>query len=236
MYSGKFVFAQVMEHIPMKVFHRCVQTYNGDHKVHSLHLPRPVSLHGFCSVDVSGKPQRDRDLPASTKQQALSYGNTWWHCPQYTLQCQQGARLENIRRLRSSIDKDRQAIVRRRNLGLGTRQYGLRSRFIYHRPVPISFSLGSISFHQISCKTSHIARFARQYPNVYPHFSWKNARCEDIGHTNARSRCFLHYGSRLSAIFRVVAHFPTQPIILLFVGSAQPHHKAANFGFGQTTD
>ncbi len=40
----------------------------------------------------------------------------------------------------------------------------------------------------------------------------------------------------LSAIFRVVAHFPTQPIILLFVGSAQPHHKAANFGFGQTTD
>ncbi len=40
----------------------------------------------------------------------------------------------------------------------------------------------------------------------------------------------------LAAIFRVVAHFPTQPIILLFVGSAQPHHKAANFGFGQTTD
>ncbi len=40
----------------------------------------------------------------------------------------------------------------------------------------------------------------------------------------------------VSAIFRVVAHFPTQPIILLFVGSAQPHHKAANFGFGQTTD
>ncbi len=39
-----------------------------------------------------------------------------------------------------------------------------------------------------------------------------------------------------AAIFRVVAHFPTQPIILLFVGSAQPHHKAANFGFGQTTD
>ncbi len=41
---------------------------------------------------------------------------------------------------------------------------------------------------------------------------------------------------RFAAIFRVVAHFPTQPIILLFVGSAQPHHKAANFGFGQTTD
>ena len=35
MYSGKLVFAQLMEHIPMKVFHHCVQTYNGNHKVKS---------------------------------------------------------------------------------------------------------------------------------------------------------------------------------------------------------
>jgi len=35
MYTGKLVFAQVMEHIPLKVFHRCVQTYNGNHKVKS---------------------------------------------------------------------------------------------------------------------------------------------------------------------------------------------------------
>ena len=33
MYTGKLVFAQVTEHIPMKVFRRCVQTYNGNHKV-----------------------------------------------------------------------------------------------------------------------------------------------------------------------------------------------------------
>jgi hypothetical protein len=35
MYTGKLVFAQVMEHMPMKVFHRCVQTYDGNHKVKS---------------------------------------------------------------------------------------------------------------------------------------------------------------------------------------------------------
>ena len=35
MYTGKLVFAQVMEHMPMKVFRRCVQTYNGNHKVKS---------------------------------------------------------------------------------------------------------------------------------------------------------------------------------------------------------
>jgi hypothetical protein len=35
MFTGKLVFAQVMEHMPLKIFHRCVQTYNGNHKVKS---------------------------------------------------------------------------------------------------------------------------------------------------------------------------------------------------------
>ena len=35
MYTGKLVFAQVMEHMPMNVFRRCVQTYNGNHKIQS---------------------------------------------------------------------------------------------------------------------------------------------------------------------------------------------------------
>jgi hypothetical protein len=33
MHSGKIVFAQVMEHLPMKDFHRCVDRYQGHHKV-----------------------------------------------------------------------------------------------------------------------------------------------------------------------------------------------------------
>ena len=35
MYTGKLVFAQLMEHLPMKVFHRCVRIYNGNHKIKS---------------------------------------------------------------------------------------------------------------------------------------------------------------------------------------------------------
>ena len=33
MYVGKIVFSQVVGHLPMKIFRRCVQKYNGDHKV-----------------------------------------------------------------------------------------------------------------------------------------------------------------------------------------------------------
>jgi len=33
MNQGKFVFAQVMEHVPLHAFHRCVARYSGEHKV-----------------------------------------------------------------------------------------------------------------------------------------------------------------------------------------------------------
>jgi hypothetical protein len=33
MYTGKLIFSQVMEHLPLHVFHQCVDRYNGDFKV-----------------------------------------------------------------------------------------------------------------------------------------------------------------------------------------------------------
>ena len=33
MNEGKYVFAQVMEHLPLSTFHRCVGRYSGEHKV-----------------------------------------------------------------------------------------------------------------------------------------------------------------------------------------------------------
>lgn len=35
MYTGSLVFSQVMEHLPMHVFRRCVQRYRGNHKTKS---------------------------------------------------------------------------------------------------------------------------------------------------------------------------------------------------------
>jgi len=33
MYAGKIVFSQAMDHLPMHIFHRCVNRYQGNHKV-----------------------------------------------------------------------------------------------------------------------------------------------------------------------------------------------------------
>lgn len=35
MYEGKTVFSQIMEYLPLNVFHRCVKKYRGEHKVKS---------------------------------------------------------------------------------------------------------------------------------------------------------------------------------------------------------
>lgn len=35
MHSGKLVFSQIMNHLPLKEFHRCVERYQGHHKVQS---------------------------------------------------------------------------------------------------------------------------------------------------------------------------------------------------------
>ncbi len=35
MHIGKIVFSQVIEHLPMHTFRRCVQRYDGNHKIKS---------------------------------------------------------------------------------------------------------------------------------------------------------------------------------------------------------
>jgi len=32
MNEGKFVFAQLMQHLPLSTFRRCVQLYDGEHR------------------------------------------------------------------------------------------------------------------------------------------------------------------------------------------------------------
>jgi hypothetical protein len=52
MYSGKLVFAQLMEHLPMKIFHRYVQNLQWQLQSEIIQLPRPISMYGFCPANL----------------------------------------------------------------------------------------------------------------------------------------------------------------------------------------
>lgn len=51
MFTGKLVFAQTIDHLPLHTLRRCIQRYEGNHHINKIQLPRSASLHGFRPVD-----------------------------------------------------------------------------------------------------------------------------------------------------------------------------------------
>jgi len=68
MHSGKIVFSQVMDHLPMKEFHRCVDRYQGHHKVQSFSC-----LDQFLSMAFAQLTYREslRDIEACLRAQQM---------------------------------------------------------------------------------------------------------------------------------------------------------------------
>lgn len=68
MHSGKIVFAQIMEYLPLKDFHRCVDRYQGHHKVQSFSC-----LDQFLSMAFAQLTYREslRDIEACLRAQQM---------------------------------------------------------------------------------------------------------------------------------------------------------------------
>jgi Domain of unknown function (DUF4372)/Transposase DDE domain len=68
MNQGKYVFAQVMEHLPLTTFHRCVARYAGTHKVKSFSC-----LDQYLSMAFAQLTYRDslRDIEACLRAQSV---------------------------------------------------------------------------------------------------------------------------------------------------------------------
>jgi Domain of unknown function (DUF4372) len=62
MYLGKTLFAQVMDFLPWKTFHRIVDRYGGDHRTRSLSCAEQVSRHGIRTADIPRELARNRSV------------------------------------------------------------------------------------------------------------------------------------------------------------------------------
>lgn len=71
MHNGRFVFAQVMDYLPMYEFHRCVQQYNGNYRA------RFSCLDQYLSMAFAQLTYREslRDIEACLR----SMQNKWYH-------------------------------------------------------------------------------------------------------------------------------------------------------------
>lgn len=88
MYTGKLLFAQVMDHLPMHTLRRCIQRYNGNRHIKRFSCQDQYRSMAFAQLTYREKLARYRGLPQCSEQQALSHGYTLQRFSQYLGRCQ----------------------------------------------------------------------------------------------------------------------------------------------------
>jgi hypothetical protein len=141
MNQGKLVFAQLMQHLLLSTFRRCVARYQGEFKVQSFSC---LDVHGLRAVDLSRELAGHRSLFARTAIQALSSRDSLHGGAQYFGQRQRRAGLAHLRRFRATSDCYGAialcpGLVRRRSAGDGP-----RTRHHHRRSVSVGFFLGAL--------------------------------------------------------------------------------------------
>lgn len=79
MYTGQYVFAQVMEYLPWPVFRRCVARYGGDHKIKSFSCLDQFRCLAFAQLTWR---ESLRDIEACLRAQSAKLYHLGFRCPQ----------------------------------------------------------------------------------------------------------------------------------------------------------
>lgn len=103
MNQGKLVFAQVMQHLPLTTFRRCVSRYQGEHKVQSFSCLDQFLCMAFAQLTFR-ESLRDIGAAAGSALQALPPWDALAGRAQHVGQRQRGAQLAHLRRLRPESD------------------------------------------------------------------------------------------------------------------------------------
>ena len=148
MHSGKLIFAQLMEHLPLHTFRRCVAKYPGRYPALTF-----SHLDQFLCMAFAQLTYREslRDIETCLRAQS--------------------AKLYHLG-IRGGIARSP------RRLWRGVDEHCLRARLDDHRPVPRAVPVGEVPPGQGRGQAAHPARPARQYPELHPHHGGQAPRRE----------------------------------------------------------
>ena len=74
MYTGRTLFAQLMDFVPWTTFAKIVSRYGGDHRVRTLTCAEQYRAMAFAQLTYREKSARYRDLPVGASYETLPYG------------------------------------------------------------------------------------------------------------------------------------------------------------------
>ena len=194
---GKTLFAQLMDFLPWSTFARIVARYGGDARVRTLCCAEQYRAMAFAQLTYR---ESLRDIEVCLSARASKLYHIGFREPvrrSNSGRRQRDARLAHLRGIRSPSDCPSEEALCQRKPGHGAGQHGLCSGFHDHRSVPVAISMGALSLHQGGGEDAHVARSARQHPELRPHLERQAARRSCSRSAATRSRRHLCHGSRL---------------------------------------
>ena len=186
----------------------------------TLFLSRSVPVHGIRAVDLPRESSRYRNLPAFYATQTLSCRVPGKHVPKHARRSQRESRLADLCRLRSGVNCQSPQALCQRQLWFGFEASGLCLRFIHHRFMFDTISMGNVSQTQSGNKTPYTHRPERLYSLLYKHYRWQNTRCQYSRPTHSGSGRFLYHGSRSCLFFSPVS-LQSTPSLLYYTRQKQ---------------
>src|SRR5262245_5738072 len=167
MNEGKYVFAQVMEHLPLSTFHRCVRRYSGEHKV-----KRFSCLDQYLSMAFAQLTYREslRDIEACLRTQSTRL---------YHLGFRSSIARNTLANANATRDWRIYCDFAQSLIGIARRLYAdeafgvdLKDTVYALDATTIDlclsvFCMGAVPLDQGGGQAAHIAGFARQYPVLH---------------------------------------------------------------------
>ena len=163
MNSGRTMFAQVMDFLPLAEFRRCVARYCGDYKVQSFSCWDQFLCLAFAQLTGRESLRDIEGLFALAAGQAVSHGVSRTHLAQHLGARQRNAPLAHLCRFRARADRSGAPDVSPRTVRGGVGRNRLCARFHDHRFVFVAVSLGAVSPSQKRGQSAHAAGSARQH-------------------------------------------------------------------------
>src|SRR5512136_530487 len=172
----------------------------------TLFLLEPVSLHGFRSIDLSGKPPGHRSLSALGSTETLSHGVPRQRLAQYASSCQSSQRLANLRRLCPDSHWPSAPPLRQRFLRCRIESNRLCFGLHHHRSLPLAFPLGQVPSSQRCREIAYVAGPPRKHSLPRHYYPRQGSRYQDLRSTDLRTGSFLYHRPRLSRLRAPLRH------------------------------
>ena len=175
MYLGKTLFAQAMDFLPWKIFHRIVNRYGGDRRTRSLSCAEQFRVMAFAQLTYR-ESLRDIEVCLAAQAGKLYHMGISAAVARSTL-----ADANELRDWRIYFELAQRLItqgsraLRRRGLRRRTGQYRVCPRCHDHRSVPVDVPVGAVSLHQGGREIAHAARSAGIDPHLHPRLRRQNA-------------------------------------------------------------